>query len=63
MEKKSYIQPTSELTDYKLPIMEGPMTSVQFDDGSHLPIGDDNGEDDFTGKEREEENPWGNGLW
>lgn len=64
MEKKAYIQPMAFISDFRVPIMEGPVISKQFDDGEHTPIGEDDGSDDFTTKDRgDEADPWSNGLW
>lgn len=63
MKKKSYIQPSAFISDYNLPIMDAPVVSKQFDDEEHTPIGEDDGGDGFTTKEREENNLWTDGLW
>ena len=63
MKKKSYIQPSTFISDYNLPIMDAPVVSKQFDDGEHTPIGEDDGGDDFTTKERDDDSPWAEGLW
>lgn len=63
MEKKLYIQPIAILLDFKQPIMEGPLVSQQYDEEEHTPIGEDDGSDDFTTKERDDRNPWAGGLW
>lgn len=63
MKKKSYIQPVSLSLNFTHPIMQAPLVSKQFDDEEHTPIGDDDGDDNFTTKEREEKSPWTEGLW
>ena len=60
MDKKSYIQPNAKLMDYDMNIMNGPVGSIQYDDDPHIKPGEDDGDDNFTIKER---NPWENDLW
>ena len=51
MDKKAYIKPTAKTIILTAIVTVGPIVSQQYDKGPHMPLGTDDGSDNFMSRE------------
>lgn len=51
MDKKAYIKPTAKTIILTAIVTAGPIVSQQYDNGPHMPLGTDDGDDNFMSRE------------
>jgi hypothetical protein len=58
MEKKTYQQPIARVVALTAVVTAGPVVSYQFDKRAHMPLGVDDGEDEFMSREWDDDDYW-----